>query len=678
VAALFEGPGALPVVPVPYFVGRDAEMASLRAALVEGAVTCVVATGLGGVGKTCLVQHFVATEAREIFDESAWIDARDLPGELGRVAKRFGWRLEERSPTVEEAGAFLRKALEGRKVLLVIDNVDPGMASVRSFPVPPTTSRSRLVVTSRIVTLHEDLGLARQIKLATWDLATCRAHFRQVVPALVDTPDEDLDQLSRKVGGLPLAVRLLAKQLLRPDFPSARRLLERVELQPLEVLDSAARGAERTVVATFQAALDGLGESERRVLMALAACAPATRAEVVAAVAGVREDDATLALQGLAEQSLVEWLPEAEQPFRLHDVVRLLLASLPGAADAEAAHEAWALARAAEHAAPEAWMDLDREVPEVLAVVDHRLRRRDGRGAWAALSPILRALDRRGMYGELISAATRVLADVPAESTEAASVLGNLGLAWCSLGDVGKATECFDRALAISERARFPEGQGLALAGLGRCYAVRGEWDQAIAHHERAASLHEIIGERRAFADDLGNVGLAYRRAGETGKATEYLERALAIYEELHHEEGRAEILGGLGLCFRDIGELQDAIEYFQGALEIHEAQGRAVGQATMLGNLGNTYKALGDVRKAVAHLEQALGMYQELGFLEGQGTALGNLGSCYKALGDTAKAKETFDKALAVLRRVGLPDEHPHVKMVLQSLAKLARAKGA
>jgi len=35
-------------------------------------------------------------------------------------------------------------------------------------------------------------------------------------------------------------------------------------------------------------------------------------------------------------------------------------------------------------------------------------------------------------------------------------------------------------------------------------------------------------------------------------------------------------------------------------------------------------------------------------------------------------------EKALAVLRRVGLPDEHPHVKMVLQSLAKLAKTKGA
>ena len=658
-------------MPVPYFVGRDAEMATLRGALAEGTLTCVVATGLGGVGKTSLVQHFVATEARELFDESAWIDARDLPGELGRVAKRFGWRHEDRSPTVEEAGAFLREALAARRVLLVIDNVDPGMAAVRTFPVPSATSRSRLVVTSRIVTLHEDLGrLARPLRLGTWDDATCRAHFREVVPALIRTPDGDLDRLARRVGGLPLAVRLIAKQLLRPGV-TAQSLFERLDREPLDALDSAARGGERTIVATFQAALDGLSQPVRRVLLALAACAPATRAEVVAAVAGVHEEDAALALEGLSEQSLVEWLPDAEQPFRLHDVVRLLLASLPGAAEAEAAHDAWALAHVAASSAPSAWMDLDREVAEVLAVVERRLRRHDGPGAWDALSPILGALDRRGMYGELVSAATRVLAAVPPDSVEEALVLGNLGLSWCSLGDVGKATATLERALAVAEARRWPEGQGLALAGLGRCQAILGAWQEAIAYHQRAAAIHEMIGERRAFADDLGNVGLAYRRVGDVNRAISYLERAMAIHEDLLSWDGLAEVLGGLGLCFRDIGDAPRAIEYFQRALEIHDAQGRAVGQATMLGNLGNTYRTVGDVPRAIEHLERALAIYEKLGLLEGQGAALGNLGNCYKRT-DKARAREYFEKALAVLRRVGLPDEHPHVRMVLGTLAKM------
>jgi tetratricopeptide (TPR) repeat protein len=532
------------------------------------------------------------------------------------------------------------------------------------------------VVTSRIVTLHEDLGrLARSIRLGTWDDATCRAHFREVVPALAREPDADLDRLARRVGGLPLAVRLLAKQLLRPGV-DPRSLAERLDREPLTALDSAARGAERTVVATFQSALDGLGDAERRVLHALAACAPATRAEVVAAVAGVREADAALALEGLAEQSLVEWLPDAEQPFRLHDVVRLLVSSLPGAQEAAAAHDAWALERVAAHRAAGAWRALDREVAEVLAVVDHRLHRGDAPGAWQALATILGALDRRGMFGELVAAATRVLAAVPPDSIEAAALLGNLGIAWCSLGEIAKATANLERALSIADARRWPEGQALALGGLGRCQSALGRWAEAIASHQRAAAIHQRLGQQRSLAESLGNIGLAYRRSGDVNKAVEHLEDALAIYEELPPLEGRAEVLGGLGLCFRDIGELAGAVDYFQRALAIHETLGGAGGQATMLGNLGNAYRSLGDKARAVENLERALALYTDLGQLDGQGVALGNLGACYQAAGDKARGREYFERARDTLRRAGLPDDHPHLKMVLGALGRRSGGK--
>ncbi len=647
-------------------------------------VRCVVVTGLGGVGKSALVQQFVATEARGLFDESAWVDARDLGAELARVARRFGAPEGASAPrTAEEAGAFLRTALEGRRVLLVIDDVAPGMASVRAFPVPSPASQSRLVVTSRIVTLHEDLGrLARPLRLGTWDAAACRAHLREAVPSLSAAPDAVLDALGRAVGGLPLAVRRLVRQLLRGDATGVapEALLARLDGEPLAVLDGAGddlRGNqrdERTVMATFHGALRGLGEVERRVILALAACGLETRAEVVGAVAGVRADEASMALEGLAEQSLVEWSPEADHPFRLHAVLRVLLASLPGAAAATTAHEAWVMNRVMARVAER--RDLDRDVGEVLAVVDRCARRGDGAAAREALAAILAILDRRGMYAELVAAATQVLAALPPEGSEAAATLCDLGLAWCALGDVPQATGCFERALIIAEERRWHEGQALALGGLGRCYAALGEWHTALSHHQRAASIDEITSQRAAFANDLANVGLASRRTGDVAGAIEHLERALAIHEELGNLDGRAEVLGGLGLCFRDIGEHKSAVEYFQRALAIHEQLGRRSGQATTLGNLGNTYRSLGELDQAVDHLERALALYEELGLLDGQGTALGNLGACYRALGEKAKARSYHERALAVLRQAGLSNDHPHVQAMLRALAP--RGSGA
>ncbi|MFT3772223.1 MAG: tetratricopeptide repeat protein [Minicystis sp.] len=664
---LFEGPGALPAMPIPLFSDRVAEIETLEELLTEPSVLSVVAAGPGGVGKTALVQHFVATRAPSLFDEGAWIDARDLPAELGRVAKRFGLRTGDRAPRVEEAVRFLRGACEGRRVLLVVDNLSPGVADARALPI--LGGASRVVVTSRILTLHEDLGRgARRIRLGAWDEPVCRGHLRALVPALGSEPDQTLDALARRVGGLPLAVRLLGRQLLRPDVTLAGLQLA-LDRDPLGTLDSAARGGESTLTSTFRPAFEALNPPLRRILVALAACAPETRADVVAEIAGVRDDEAALALEGFAEQSLVEHAPDAERPFRLIEAIRFFLHGQPGAAEAESTHEGLVLAQVLTNGAdPRRWPELSRELPEVFAVVDRRVARGDAPGAWEVLKAVLGVLERDNRYGEFVAAARRILR-VAAEGSETqAAVLADLGLALASLGDIAGARESLARALVVAEDHAYPETQALALGGLGRVHGILGELDKAVAYHRRAGVLNEQLGRRKLLAIDLGNVGLVLRRKGDVADAIEHLERALALYQEGEHD-GRAEVLGGLGLCFRDIGELGSAIEYFQRALSIHEQHGRRAGQATMLGNLGNTYRSLGETDRAIEHLERALAIYEELGLPEGQGAALGNLGACYRSVGEPAKARAMYERALAVFRKLGLPDDHPHVRMVLGAL---------
>jgi tetratricopeptide (TPR) repeat protein len=672
-AGPFEGPGALPATAIPLFADRTSELEALAQALADPGTQSVVVAGLGGVGKTALVQHFVATRAPALFEESAWLDARDLQGELARLTRRFG-RTEVRPPRIDEAQAFLKAALEGRRVLLVVDNLSPGLADVRALPVPGGASRT--VVTSRILTLHEDLGRgARQIRVAPWDEVTSREHLRALVPALSAESDGALGGLVQRVGGLPLAVRLLGRLLLRADA-SAAGVQARLDRDALGTLDVAARSGESNVTSTFRPAFEALDPSLRNVLVALAACAAQTRAAVVAEVAGMREDEASMGLEGLADQSLVEWHPDAERPFRLHPVVRVFLRGQPGAGEAEAAHEGLVMAEVLAEADPRTSNNLERDLPEVIAVIDRKLTRGDAAGAWDLLKAILGPLERRGHYADFVALAGRIVRATPEDGPTAAAVLADMGLAQVSMGDLANARDSLAHALALAEDRGLHETQAIALGGLGRVLAGTGDLEQAVAHHHRAAALHEKLGLTRQHAVDLTNLGLAYRRMGEVGDAIEYLERALAVYQDLGELEGRAEVLGGLGLCFRDIGELGSAVEYFQRALAIHEELGRRAGQATMLGNLGNTYRALGDLGEAVDHLERARAIYEDLGLQEGLGAALGNLGATYRALGETAKARTHYEKALATFRRTGLPDDHPHVRVVLAALVEVRRGR--
>ncbi len=366
--ALCEGPGGVPATAVPHFLGRDDEMRELRGALEIDSAVCVVATGLGGIGKTSLVRQFVAMEAAAMFpDGSVWIDAMNLDADAARVCERFGYD-GGRRPTVTEAAQFLARVLNRKRVLVVIDNVSDKF-DVAALPI--VGGKSRTVLTSRLLALHESLGQpAQQLVLGQWAEETCRAYLREVVPALASAPDKDLDALATYVGRLPLAVRLLARLLLRPGMTPAR-LLARLKQEPLGTLDKVATGADRSVAATFAASYEDLEDTHRRVLVALAACARLTTENVVARVVGLADDVAGDVLADLAECSLID--PVEASRWTMHDVVRLFVRAQPGIRQADEAHLAFAKEHVAAHQDPRDWQAMEAAMAEVLAAVDRLL-----------------------------------------------------------------------------------------------------------------------------------------------------------------------------------------------------------------------------------------------------------------------------------------------------------------
>jgi hypothetical protein len=451
----------------------------------------VVATGVGGIGKTALVQQFVATEAEALFPEGvAWIDAMALPSEVARVAQRFGWA-QERQPTLEEAKAWMARALHDRQVLLVLDSVDPGRVDPNSLPI--AGGRSRTVLTSRTLTLHEMLGrVARPLRLGQWSKPACREYLREVVPGLRNATDTDLDALADFVGALPLAVRLLARLLLRPGA-SPLALLGRLRVKPIEMLEKVATGADRGIAATFQESFDHLDERRRRVLIALASCARATRADVVANVAGVPEANAEDLLSDLAEQSFVEHTP-GERPWGLHDVVRLFARCQDGVAAADAAHLRFVQAHLEEHRDPTDWQAMESELPEVLAGVDRLLAAGKGGDVWSLLRQAGKHMMQRGRYAELIEPYQHLLDLLLADNADRAAVLGNLGRCYKILGDISRAIDYLQRSLAIEEKLGRLEGQAITLGDLGNCYRTLGEIPRAIDYLQRSLILFHRMG----------------------------------------------------------------------------------------------------------------------------------------------------------------------------------------
>lgn len=627
--SVWEGPGGVPITEVPHFLGRDEEMRELRAALTKNAAVCVVATGLGGIGKTSLVRQLVAKHGAKMFpDGSVWIDATTLDGDVARVCRRFGYD-GERPPTLGEASRFLAVVLHERRVLVVIDNVWPAPIDVDALPI--VGGKARTVITSRALPLHESLGVpARPLVLGRWTLEACRAYIRDVVPSLAGASDMDLDALALFVDRLPLAVRLLSKLLLRHGTPG--QLLARLKTAPISIMDKMATGADRGIVATFKASLEDFDSTGHRVLLALSACARVTSERVVAQVADVTPQAAADALADLGDHSLTECVSREAGLWSMHDVVRLFVRALPEVTQADDAHLAFAERHVAAHQDPRDWQAMKAGIDEVLTAVDRLLDTGDTKRATSLVTNTDAHMRQRGRYTEILARYERLAERLPAESEELAIVFANAGVFYRKLGDISKAIEHHRLAEGIFEKLSRPDGQ----------------------------------------ADQFGNLGNCYQAQGDIPKAVEHYLRALALNEKLAQPESQATTLSNLGNCYQAQGDIPRAIEHYLRALALDETLGRAEGQARHLGNLGICYEAQGDISKAIDHHERALALDESVGHLEGQAFDLYNLGACHEAQGDFPRAIDHYQRGLALERYIGHSDQHASVREILDALARL------
>jgi len=686
------GPRRLPTVTVSPlhqlpadladFTGREGEVRELAALLGEGAGGATISAigGMGGVGKTALAVHVAHKVAArypdgQIVVEMGGTSERPLtPVEaMGRVIHAF--QPELRLPDEpNEVTALYRTTLEGRKALLLLDNA-ANSAQVRPLVVPAGCG---LVVTSR----HNiSLPGLRHFDLDALPEKKARKLLRAIVGRRRAT-GEELGAIVELCGRLPLALRVAGDFLVvHPDWSAAeyarpladeRERLARLKHEDLDV--GAALGLSAAQLVRERADLAA------RWQMLAVFPAPFERS-AVAAVWGVEEEEARDGLSELAARSLVLYEREGGL-YRLHDLMRLVAEDAfgYGGGERDAEEERARLGEAAmRHAAyylevgsraNALYKQGGEHVLEGLRLFDGawphlwaaygRMRERGDRAAvqWTSEFPgeVTYVLDLRLPPRDkipILEAAAAAARKVGERSHEGVH-LGNLGLAYHSLGETRRAIEYHEQALEIARAIGDRRNEGAWLGNLGNAYRDLGEVRRAIEYYEQALSVAREIGDREGEGNRLGNLGNAYADLGEVRRAIEYYEQALIIAREIGDRRGEGAALGNLGLAYADLGEARRAIEYYEQALAIAREIGDRHNEGAWLANLGNAYAALGEVRRAIEYYEQALAISREIGDRRGEGNDLGNLGLAYANLGEVRRAIEYYEQALAIAREIG------------------------
>ena len=644
-----DSPGLVTNLPAPVssFIGREGELAAVRA-LVAGS-RLVTLTGAGGAGKTRLGLQVAAGLADGDGDGVWFADLAPLgdPDLVAvTVADVLGVRQETGRPVLEA----VVDAVGGRRLLVLLDNCEHVIgacakladALLRGCPnlALLATSREPLGIGGEYVYRVPSLGVpadgddpgAIRASEAVRLLADRAAE--QGVPLAGDEPAAKVaGRICRRLDGIPLAIELAAARL---------RVMLAGELEArLDARFALLTGGSRAGLArqqTLRAMVDWSWElltgAERAVLARLSVFAGGfglAAAEAVAAGPDVPAAEVLGHLGALVDKSLVQFGDAGAGPgrYRLLETVRQYAAGRldtlgPAAADgARAAHRDYYLALA-EAAAPELtahdqaqWLDrLDAELGNLRAAIAVSLTQADP-------EPGLR-----------LAASLREFWRARGHAAEGAGVLRALLDAPAAQG----ATLVRARALAAAANLLQQTG-GYAIAD-GYC--------------QEALAIARAAGDEYLVADLLHERAWVLVRQGKPGEALPLIESGLGLARRLGepHLTGRLlSVRASATNVRRDhAGAARDAAE----ALRLSRQSGDRLQAGRLLGNLGYYELSAGDLDAARRHLAEALDIARALSNHQSALQGTFNRGLAEYLGSSPGAAGALFAESLDLARRMG------------------------
>jgi DNA-binding SARP family transcriptional activator len=625
-------PAPSPTVPahlpssVASFTGRNGELATLDRLLdhLDGPGLPVGSiTGIGGVGKTALAVRWAHQVAGRFPDGQLFADMRGYDEEAPRhpsaVLDRFLRALGVPGPEIpsdpNERTALFRSVLDGRRVLIVLDNA-------RSFrqirPLLPGSGRCCVLVTSRdpmggalagdyaFVPLHLDpLGQDESIALLTKVAADGRLSADPVAAA----------RLSALCDRLPLALRIAAARLAAKPHWSVRTLVARLEDQHRR-LDELSPD-ERGVRAGLRLSYRDLPTATARMFRLLGSLnVPDFASWAGAALLDIDPLDAEDLIEELVDAQMLVPLSSAsgDVRYRFQDLPRLFAREQALAEDSEDDRRA-ALRRAAG-----AWLALASEAHRRVYGGDYTITHGPARP--------------HPLPGHL----TQGLLEDPMEwfESERASVTSLVE----QTAAEGEAAYAWD--LAITSVTLFQNRNYLE------------DWRFC---SELALSAARWVGDRLGEAVMLHSLGTLEIVSWAYEAAFDHLEPALRLFEEVGEKEGekgRALVLRNLALCERHRCDLDTARDLGHRSLELFRAVGDRYAEAHVLGLLSQIELERGFPQASLVLSSEAVARSRGLGTVRGEAQSTVRLAEALIHQGDGARAEEACQRALELVRDSG------------------------
>ena len=582
------------------FTGRESVVRRMVGAIEAADDTrpvVAVIDGMAGSGKTTLALHVAALLADQYPDAHLFIDLHGHSAEqplepavaLLVLLRQLGVDAERIPPGLVDRIALWRTELARRRALVLFDNAGSSAQIADLIPTAPgnlalVTGRRRLVGLDGV---HPE-------SLPVLAPAEAVALLARIAGERVHAEPEAAAEVARRCGGLPLAVRLAGARLAHRSRWRVADLVRRLGESVLPELAA----EDRSVADAFALSYRHLPERTQRVFRLLGVC-PGTEfdALTVAAVSGLRLDDAQDALDDLIDVHLVEE-PERDV-YRLHDLLREFAAALAG--ELTAAERTEALRQLLDqqlHAAaatdlPTYRMDVARDIGAPVALRPDLLAALSDRGA--------RLERERRQFGRYVAAAVAVPELVHYAWQLARATWRQLFLRGY-LDDVYRLQQ---RALEASERNGNRAATAMCLNYLASVHYRRCELDYAVRLMERCIVIRRELGDRPATASAMINLANLHTRAGRWVKGIEVAHAARRFSLRGPLRDG----VNVLATSYDRLGRYDEALWYYRLRMMIQYETGDLARIGSTLLNIIVIKYRTGRVTAATAHRQMLVAL---------------------------------------------------------------------
>jgi tetratricopeptide (TPR) repeat protein/transcriptional regulator with XRE-family HTH domain len=601
------------------FTGRKADLARLDRLLptsrMASAVVISAIGGTAGVGKTALAVTWAHRVRSHFPDGQLYVNLRGydsgppVPPEeaLEGFLRALDVPVDQIPPKLEQRAALFRSVLDGRRMLLLLDNANHP-DQVR--PLLPGSPSSMAVITSRssLTGLAVSAG-ATLLDLDLLPLDEALALLRACLdPTRVAADPAAVVELAHLCARLPLALRLCGQHAAsRPHRPLAELAAElRDANRRLELLS---RGCdESTAIRTvFTWSYQGLSEPQARMFRLLGLHpGPSIDHYAAAALAGLPSAGGRGLLDDLADAHLVE--AGASDRYHMHDLLRV-----------------YARERVARHEDPDASAALVR-------LIDH--------------------------YLQTVVAAARVLnpnRSLPFPEPTTASD------PYPTFAEYDEALEWCEREhLAVVELARAATAAGHHRSAwqlthaLGGYYFLRTNWTVWLDAYQIGLTAARAAGDRPGEGHMLNALAIGFAAVRREREAIAALDEALILFRELGDQLGEARTQINLGDTLLRVHRYQDVITHCERALEIYRRASNPYLESLALGTQAEAYLALGMHDQAITIFHDVMLLCRKANYRSGEGLTHAHLGEAYLRSGREAEAGEHLAAAVDLCEESG------------------------